>query len=233
MLRSLLFTIGGLCLPYGAASQTTPSADMMDAYAILHGSSKDGFISDHQRERVVAELASIREAAPEVAEIHYAGSHELSVLIIMSVGALSYVHDKSCTLPRDEVGRRRLIRQMSANPASTEIQKLNALNRRFLAAGAERFLDDGMIIHFGGPLDMQKVLEIYTEVFGACFMLNEIIGGSENIERIPIDADTVQYVFRKGWGDCPAGCIHHRWHRFNVRYDRQRYRVDFLDTIER
>lgn len=69
------------------------------------------------------------------------------------------------------------------------------------------------------PLNISALGNKFELVEGIIFAEeNGTVGGGNDIHASR-ETEHLSVEFSKGWGDCPAGCIHrHYWH-FNVKYD--------------
>lgn len=66
---------------------------------------------------------------------------------------------------------------------------------------------DGFVLRFARPWHPCRLGELYRELPGMVLVEpNGIIGDSSNVHAWEHDGQRT-YLFRKAWGDCPAGCI--------------------------
>ena len=215
LLKIIVLPVVGLL----AAQVVELGTDIRDAFSILQGSSNDGFIPESEIRKVVAELAAVRMASTEINQIHDSPRYELTELIIFSSATVEYTSDKSCQLTADS--RRR----MKSNPVATGIRKFDELNRKFGVEQIYPDTEDGAMITFKRALDISRVLEIYKRKLGNCFQREGLIGDGDHIKRSLADDGSIFYTFTEGWGDCLAGCMHHRVHWFRLVPGTKGFRV--------
>jgi hypothetical protein len=144
-------------------------------------------------ERVVDDLASIRQDFPEVA----------------SISAMPSWHMSSFILSLDE--------EAQALYAADDYHEWDCPNELYVLTAIEDFGLDYLLLRFGEkrygiPLLMEEYLALehvtYTEPNG--------FGGDGPDVCLSIDGDTHVYIFDDASGDCPAGCIDHLYRGFSV-----------------
>lgn len=83
------------------------------------------------------------------------------------------------------------------------------------------FQDIIFSVTFSKPYNPQKLSQILKDEFNVSSAEpNSISGGSSNVVlKSDIRSGTNTYTFKKGWGDCPSGCINRHYWTFTVGSD--------------
>ena len=141
------------------------------------------------RERIRADLAAIREAYPDMSEIHHRGR--------WAVGGLS-------------IG---LTPEAWEQFKNGEYHGLDDLNTQYGPVEIET-LDFISAIHlrFTQPYNPEYLAPLYGTAEGVRYAEpNHTVGGGDDIAVLG-----PYYLFTQGWGDCPSGCIHRDYWLFSV-----------------
>jgi hypothetical protein len=153
------------------------------------------------------DLHAIRAANPQVTDVHAFPDFDLNVLIFAVKTTSPWVNNwRSGSITTGESALDSLIHQY--DPASIK-------DNLFESNGNAWFT-----LQFGGPLNMTKLAEKFQGIsINVPFVNINGYGGDGNRVTFSRPGSDKLYTFSKGWGDCPAGCIHrHSW-EFTLKPD--------------
>ena len=150
-------------------------------------------------------LALIRERHPAMAEIQARDPFIPGVLIVRLEGAL---RDTVVGLWREED---------AARLPPTGHADFDSLNERLGLRAAEVLRYTGVVImHYRERIDLVAAMMLYTRTDGVSEAYpTHMLGDGDDIE-VTKSGGTWYVVFRRAWGDCPAGCIYREYSFFTV-----------------
>jgi hypothetical protein len=73
-----------------------------------------------------------------------------------------------------------------------------------------------VVVEFEGTYDLQRIADEYANFPGISWAEPDFLIGDGSTVCATIDGDTYHYVFDKASGDCPSGCINHRYYYFTT-----------------
>ena len=146
------------------------------------------------------DMAKIREHYPQVSEIHALPDYDLNTLIFGVKTSSPWINNwRSGVIGTGEAALDDLIHQY--DPASIK-------DKLFESEGHAWF-----VLQFGGPLNMTRLSSLFQGKSPNVALAEAngyIVDGNQIL--LTKAGDNKVYTFSKGWGDCPAGCIHrHSW----------------------
>ena len=156
-------------------------------------------------EREIADgLRLIREAHPEVAELHARERYLPSMLILgLEPPLLRRVQGMF-----DGAGRVVTLR--------TGALELDALNAELGLRGAKLLELLGVIFCFGPALNVAAAAAAYSKLDGISYAEPDArLGDGPDLEAVRVNGEWY-LVFRNAWGDCPAGCINEQFSFFVI-----------------
>ena len=143
-------------------------------------------------ELILSDLAAIRTAYPEIADISYRGA---AAPIQLIVG---------------------LTDQAMEQFRNGQYHELDQLNAEYGVIGIDPLSwTPAMVLTFDQIYNPQMLADIYVQAQPAGMRYaesNHALAGDGST----IEADLPFYTFIRGWGDCPSGCIHHEYSYFRV-----------------
>lgn len=181
------------------------------ADTILQRETEDFFYDILRRNQLIGEierlLSAIRAAHPLMNEIH-AAEHDIpgELWIFLAPDFYEIVEN----MIQDKQG---LFRFETGN---ADFDALNAkLGVQRVKLGPAR--TSSFIFFFDKHLNLKVASEAYSMVEGVSSVsILHHFGLSTNI-RASKQGETWYFIFRNGWGDCPAGCVHQELFCFTVR----------------
>ena len=188
-----------------------PDAEIL-ADTILRHETEDFYFDIPQRNQLIKEiegvLSLIRATYPPMNEIHAEDPVEPGVLVVFPERDFYEILKE---MLQDKQG---LFRFKTGN---AEFDALNAklgVQEVRLGSGLLR----AVIFWFDKRLNLKVASEAYSMVEGVRRAKAEsgALGISANIQAFK-QGETWYFIFRNGWGDCPAGCIYQELFCFTVR----------------
>lgn len=206
MSRALLVAFTSAAL---GAAQELPS-DRTDALNVLQGTSSDGPLDAACVERLADWIGRIRKAHPAVAEIHALPRHELGVAVLFFDDDAARIMER--TKLALESGRMMVVGDTGI-PALDELNR--ALGARLHYQGIPR-VGGLWFARFAEDLDVPAVCRRYRELAALETAEPNGYGGDGDDILLKVRGDKLLLVFKRGWGDCMAGCIHNHYRYFEV-----------------
>jgi hypothetical protein len=151
-------------------------------------------------------LSTIRAAYPEVDDIGEWGPLELELYVDRSMA------QKLCPAP--------LERPFHDTVTSLGLPKVDALNRQLGATQVHVLgcLDAFTIVTPVLPRypNISKLSVRYRRLPGVMSAHMRELGIGDGMRSVKLTTEThsLRFLFRRAWGDCPAGCIYHRTYEY-------------------
>lgn len=100
--------------------------------------------------------------------------------------------------------------------ASGEYNAWDELNKSYQVTKIDTNIINATVLYFKDRLHPRRLSELYRDLPGVRYTEpNHLCGDFSNI--YPKETQQgITYLFRKGWGDCPAGCIYNEYWYFIV-----------------
>ncbi len=154
-------------------------------------------------------LATIRRHVPEMAEISARPQYVPGTLILELKGALL-----------DTVAAR-WGREASPAVPPTGHAAFDALNARLGLSAVQPFPTlDSVVLTLDERVNVEAAMLVFSKIEGVFSVEPDyLLGDGSDIEAIPTPRSWL-VVFRKAWGDCPAGCINQELSFFEVAGER-------------
>ncbi|MHC5010695.1 MAG: hypothetical protein ACYTG6_07045 [Planctomycetota bacterium] len=160
-----------------------PDPAVRDAVVLAQGSGERGVLSREAVAEIHAALARVRVRVPAVREIHARPDYELTSLLL-KLG------------PRAQAPEAR--------------EALDALHRS-QGGRMSRLGPDFWIVRFETPRDIATLVPCYAALPAVEHAEpNTYVGDGDDVTLLR-KGSTWHFVFRRGWGDCPSGCIHNEY----------------------
>ena len=167
--------------------------------------SEGPIINEDIRKEIFEALTLIQEKHKEVEDVHASERFPMSYLLI----ELTPLGKETAKPVRVAGGHREF------NPLDTGIPELDELNGKYdviSLQGNSYFL----YVEFRKALNLNYVVEDYKRVDKLKYVYtNDIVAGGGGGIVLKEKGDLWEFVFSRGWGDCPSGCIHHRYYVFS------------------
>ena len=174
----------------------------------------DGLLLDGARRRALGHeikrvLSLIRRSDPAMADVSVREDRVPSTLLLGLEGAL---RDAGAALWGEETA--------SAVPP-TGHAAFDALNATLGLRSVRPYPALGVVaLHLDERVNIEAAIRAYGAIDGVAYAEPDtILGDGSDIEAIPVPRGWL-VVFRKAWGDCPAGCINEELSFFSVAGDR-------------
>ena len=191
---------------------------------LIQGHTNDGFIDTLVTREIVKCLDAIRAEYPEVSEIKARHRYDLRTLmmelndeanLILAKKIKPDTSAKLKNIPKRPYSR--ILGKTIEMPLG--IEEIDELNEKYGASYCRSsigIIESGGILRiiFEQPMDLKVLETIYTALPS---VNHTFIGGSagdgDDIFFIP-NGDSLHFVFKHGWGDCPSGCIYNHFYYF-------------------
>ena len=177
---------------------------------ILQRETDDLYFDIPQRNQLVEEiervLSLIRSAYPPMNKIHAEEDIIPGMLLIYPEQDFYEIVKK---MLQDKQG------QIRFETGYAEFDALNAkLGVQKVKLGDS--ISKNLLLYFNKPLNLKVAIEAYSMVKGIRRVsVDPLVEISANIEAFK-QAGTWYFIFRNGWRDCPAGCVHQELFCFTV-----------------
>lgn len=212
--RPLLISVAAVAVSalflVACAAQVAPPTDRQDAIQILQGISTTAKIDPARIVKIEKWIGKIRKAHPKVRKIRALPRVELGTVILIFDRKAKQVLARAKW--KIESGRL-LLQGKSGIAALDKLQK--ELGARLHHLGPSSVIQM-CVARFDRELVISTVCRRYqalTEVEKA--LPNTHYGDGDDIILKPRGAKLL-FVFKRGWGDCLAGCIHNHYYYFEV-----------------
>lgn len=171
----------------------------LDALILAARESTNAWISADIAGRRDTDLATIRQQYTQLGDIRpRPGGNMRQMLVRLPTSAPWFEAWKSGTL-------------------TTGVPELDSLLTEFKATKVAKVVDlpdyTAFLLTFEHPLQIARLAERFKAASSVILNaeINGLVGDGDNIV-FSTQGETRQYVFSKGWGDCPAGCTsRHFW----------------------
>ena len=143
-------------------------------------------------------LATIRADWPELRGITARMDHQPGVLLLMLERSLA------------ELVLRSLAKEGTSGRFLTGVDAFDRLNAEIGLRGVQssRFMPEYFVFWFDPDADEIRAAQKYEALQGVSgASIDGMVGDSSDIDAL-WDGERWHIVFRKAWGDCPAGCIY-------------------------
>ena len=141
-------------------------------------------------ERLYSDLAAIRQAYPDIADITYFATAVPDEIIVRLTEAAYELYRSDQYHALDE---------LNTEYGMTEMRQIGSSSPSF-------------VLTFDQVYNTQMLADIYAQAEGLVYTQpNHYYGDGSTIEAAP-----PYYTFIRKWGDCPSGCIHSESWRFKV-----------------
>ncbi|OQY29970.1 MAG: hypothetical protein B6244_01545 [Candidatus Cloacimonetes bacterium 4572_55] len=118
-------------------------------------------------------------------------------------------------------------RLKTENPKQTGYAELDELNKTYPVEKIQFMFKQNYTLHFVRPINMPILVESYKKLEGVAFAeIDRAAGDGDNIV-LKRDGEGWELTFIRGWGDCPAGCIHK--HFWDFRFDKEGSITEFKE----
>lgn len=186
-----------------------PTDAVFLAHRILQRESDDLLVDTGQRRELAREielvLSRIRETYPTLADLTVWPKYEFGVLMLeLDPDLLSAV--------------RGLLPEGGQVALHTGYEDFDALNARLGLSAVELYgIFDMGVFYFDESLNVGEAIRAYEMVEGVeSAYAHTSVGDGPDIDAVKSQG-TWHVAVRDGWGDCPAGCIHHQIFLFTVK----------------
>ena len=176
---------------------------------ILQGESDD-LLLDGERQRVLGReikraLSLIRRTHPAMAEVAVRKGYRPGSLILGLEGVL---RDAAFAAWEDA---------SASAPPGTGQAAFDALNGGLGLRAVQPFSAlDSVVLHLNERANIAVAMWVYQAIDGVAYVEPDAsLGDGSDIEAAKVDG-TWHFVFRRAWGDCPAGCINEDLSFFTV-----------------
>ncbi len=215
-MRPLLISVAAVAVSalflVACAAQEAPPTDRQDAIQILQGISTTAKIDPARVVKIEKWISKIRKAHPKVRKIRALPRAELGTVI------LSFDRKVNQVLARAKwkIESGRWLLQGNSGIASLDKlqEELGASLHNLDPSGTSQVYV--YVARFDRDLVISTVCRRYqalTEVAQA--EPNAYVGDGDDIILKPRGAKLL-FIFKRGWGDCLAGCIHNHYYYFEV-----------------
>lgn len=193
-----------------AQPESRTVADRTNALHLLQGSASDGTLDAARIALLTSWLGRIRKAHPAVAKIHVNARHALGeALVVFDDKTAARLRRGEWTL---ESGRR-------MQKGDTGIAELDALQKAIgarLHRGGLADADRIFRARFAKEMDVPAVSRRYAKLTCVEDAMPNGFSGDGNDVLLAARGGKLCFVFKRGWGDCLAGCIHNHYYYFEV-----------------
>ena len=231
--------LASCAVPAGSGQGATPTASHADralapatveavllADRVQARRSADVLLNPAVRRALASEIGTallrIREAVPAMEEIAARRGHAQGVLLLELEPALF-----------DTVAR--LVGEGEPVPLRTGQERLDALTAELGLRAVTPFRHMRVVlVSFDGPLNVDAAAAAYAALDGVVSAAPDRMLGDGSDIGLSGSSGAWHFVFRRAWGDCPAGCMHQELSFFTVK-DGDVHRVPptvALDTVE-
>ena len=216
----------------GQDNGTTLNSEMYDeALILIQGHTEDGFIDSALMDKINEALRAIRSEYPEMEEIHARLLFDTRSLTLKFTEETEEVVAKMVKTKADEVDnekQRRFWRTYGV-PFETEtgIDELDKLNEKYGVKSWQSNIGlresyGTMKLNFDIPMDVATLKDIYESLpVVENIYYSPTMGDGDEIFFLP-KGDSLHFVFKHGWGDCPSGCINNHYFYYTYIIDNQK-----------
>ena len=196
----------------GSSPRDEPGSRQGDGLVVAHGSPPrfdSGAYDEKSRLRdrgvdvesgggLMPLLATIRADRPELRGITARMDHQPGVLLLMLERSLA------------EFVLRSLAKEGTSGRFLTGVGAFDRLNAEVGLRGVQswRFMPEYFVFWFDPDADERRAAQKYEALQGvSSASIDGMVGDSSDVDAL-WDGKRWHIVFRKAWGDCPAGCIY-------------------------
>ncbi len=200
-------------------AQDAPATDLSDALQLLQGASEELVIAPERVADVVTWLQEIRRRYPRVADIHVRGRRSLETAVLFFTPEARERLAGAKIVSDAEFGHR-LDGPSGIDALDTLLEAIGAVLQP-VGRGANA---ESWVAHFREDYDVPAVCRRFralAEIAEAGW--NPLMGDGDEI-FLSRRGSRALFVFKRGRGGCPSGCIHNHYFYFEV--DAERGSVD-------
>ena len=95
---------------------------------------------------------------------------------------------------------------------------IDSLGTVYELAGVDTLPQNEFLLEFAHPLEMRRLDTLYRRQSGIQWAEPDYYMGDGDDIAFLRKRDTMSFVFSRGWGDCPAGCLHRFYWYVSVAY---------------